>query len=126
MLDCERQLMWALQALAQPATMQLKLFPSFVVVADELALEFEHWQEVAIQQVGKAWSSKQQQAMKALDQMLTEMSASPELWESDDCLEQPQWAAVRQLAQDVLVTFNWPIDLPPLDRTTYVKSSNPG
>src|SRR5512142_3503221 len=36
------QLEWAVRALAQRFVTQMQLYPAFVVVSDELALEFEH------------------------------------------------------------------------------------
>src|SRR6516225_2761064 len=71
MLPAEQQLQWAVQALAQPAEVQPTLFPSFVVVADELALEFDHWRDVADGEVGGSWSPVQRAAVMTLDQLLS-------------------------------------------------------
>jgi hypothetical protein len=38
---CMRRLMLSVQALAQPAEVQLSLLPDFVCKADELALDFD-------------------------------------------------------------------------------------
>ncbi|HEX5726045.1 MAG TPA: hypothetical protein VFX98_11305 [Longimicrobiaceae bacterium] len=121
----EQQLMWAVQALAQPADVQPTLFPPFVVAADELALDFDHWREVAEGAVGASWSQGQRSALAALDRMLAEMSepGEPELWLGDECLRHPQWSEVRQLAQAVLSAFGWPAGLPPEGRAAYVSGS---
>ena len=39
------QLKWSLQALALPADSQLQQFPDFVVITDELMLEFDNWRQ---------------------------------------------------------------------------------
>jgi hypothetical protein len=38
----------SLQALALPATAQVSYFPDFVVKADELVLDFDHWRDCAV------------------------------------------------------------------------------
>ena len=83
--------MWAVQALAQPADVQPTLFPPFVVVADELALEFDHWRRVAEGQAGAPWSPGQRAAVAALDRLLSEMSGpgKPEVWLEPGCLGHP-------------------------------------
>lgn len=118
----EQQLMWAVQALAQPAEVQPTLFPPFAVVADELALEFDHWRRVAERRVGALWSQGQRSALAALDRVLSEMSGpgKPELWLEAGCLRHPRWSEVRQLAQAVLSAFGWPPGLPPESRAVYV------
>ena len=37
------QLKWSLPALALPAEVQLRLFPEFVCIGDELVLDFDNW-----------------------------------------------------------------------------------
>ena len=125
MLPAEQQLQWAVQALAQPAEVQPTLFPSFVVVADELALEFDHWRDVADGEVGGSWSPVQRAAVMTLDQLLSEMSGTgkPELWVGAACLHHPQWSAVRHLASEVLSAFGWSPGRPPLGRAVYIRGT---
>ncbi len=117
----KHQFQWAVQALAQPADVQLTLFPPFVVVADELALDFDNWWKTFESNFGDSCSRQQRQAVVALNQLLDEMSGpeKPELWLGPECLNQPKWTEVRQLAADVLSTFGWPLDAPPLGRALY-------
>ena len=118
----ERQLMWAVQALAQPADVQPALFPPFVVVADELALEFDHWREVAEGSAGEQWSPGQRSTVAALGQALIAMSGPgrPALWSEPGCLSRPEWAEIRRLAGATLIAFAWPADRPPDGRGVYV------
>jgi hypothetical protein len=128
MEQLEERLMWAVQALAQPAELQPRLFPEFVVVADELALEFDHWQQTAKDHVGAGWSETQHTTLTDLDRLLTEMSGPghPELWRGADCLNHPTWAEVRVRARTVLAAFGWSSDAPPADRAVYVPGSRAG
>lgn len=122
MQPSEQQLMWEVQALAQPADMQPTLFPPFVLVADELALEFDHSRRVAEGQAGASWSPGQRAAVAALDRLLCEMSGpgNPELWLDANCLRHPCWSDVRELAQAALFAFGWLEGLPPEGRLVYI------
>ncbi|MBI5368698.1 MAG: hypothetical protein HZA54_16805 [Planctomycetes bacterium] len=122
MKSAEQELLWAVQALAQPADVQPTMFPPIVVVADELALDFDHWYQVSSGQTGTSWSPVQRLALAALDRQLSVMSGvdSPELWLSAGCLEHQQWSEVRRLALGVLAAFGWPPGLPPTERARYV------
>jgi hypothetical protein len=116
-----QQLMWAAQALAQPAEVQPTLFPPFVVVADELALEFYYWRQAAEGRSVGSWSEGQRSALATLDRLLDEMSGDrPELWLDADCLLHPRWSEVRRLARSALSAFGWPMGLPPGHRAVYV------
>jgi hypothetical protein len=116
------KLAWSVRALAQPSVIQKKLFPSFVVVADELALEFEEHYAPTVSAVGDHWSSDQMSKLRALDQKLEAMSGSKkeDLWLSEDSLSHSEWSAVRSLAKEVLLAFGWPTDEPPPSTAIYV------
>ena len=106
-----RHLQWSLQALAQPGEVQFSLFPRFVVVPDELALEFDNWYCTA-RDVTK-FTTEQVAALGALDMKLTSMSASGSPHWTDAALrEDPDWENVRRLARGALQAFGWP-DAPP-------------
>ncbi|WP_438023778.1 hypothetical protein [Sorangium sp. So ce233] len=131
------RLKWSLQALAAPAAEQIRLFPRFVCVADELALDFEE----ALRQVSKAalsdvgeqeeveglqrieeLSPAQREAVDTLDAQLERMSGPEhaEMWTDDALYNRGEWARVRHLAAGALRSIGWPIELPPQDRAIYV------
>ena len=116
------KLVWSVRALAQPASVQRKLFPSFVVVADELALEFEEHYALALAANRDLWSGDQLSKLRSLDHKLEAMSGSKneELWLSDDYLLHAEWSVVRSLAREVLHAFGWPADEPPPSDAIYV------
>lgn len=117
----EQQLQWAVQALAQPAVVQAELFPPFVVVPEELALQFDDWYEFAITSVGASWSFDQRERLAALNRLLDGMSGpdEPELWTDADSLHHERWSEVRSAASAVLIAFGWPSGRPPLGRAFY-------
>lgn len=116
----EQMLRWAVQALVQPAEVQRALFPPFVVVADELALDFHHWWTTFERHYGHELSKEQREACEALDDLLAEMSGpKPELWTDEGCLNHPKWSEVRRLAANVLSAFGWPAEVPPIGRSIY-------
>jgi hypothetical protein len=128
-LETRRQMFeWAVQALAQPAEIQRTLFPSWVVVADELALDFEHWKTTFITYYGHLLSEEQRQAIKVLDDLLDDMSGpgKPELWTDEGCLNHPKWSEVRQLAVNLLRAFGWPLEVPPIGRSIYAQYKEDG
>src|SRR5262245_34979389 len=107
----EQQFRWAVQALVQASDVQPTLFPPFVVVADELALDFDNYRRAYEDHFGEFWSSAERQAIEALDHQLNRMSGDkPHLWSDDGCLNHPQWAEVRRLAHQVLSEFGWLAD----------------
>lgn len=123
--NIQQQFQWAVQALVQPAEVQHALFPPFVVVADELALDFDNWCRAYRAHFGHLLSEDQQEALKALDDLFTEMSGpgKPELWTDEGCLNHPKWSEVRRLAARVLSAFGWAADVPPAGRSIYVRCS---
>lgn len=113
----------SLQALAVPASDQLSLFPDFVCKADELALDFDHWYNVAESHI--KFTPEQTQVLAELDERLSEMSRngslfSEELWTEKGLETSEHWGRVRTLAQTALSEFGWTIEHPPEGRSTYV------
>jgi hypothetical protein len=120
---------WAVQALSQAADVQLSLFPNFVVVADELALDYEE----GYLQLLETWPGKltpiQREAVEKLEAHLLAMSGPnhPHLWTNEGLLSE-QWAECRRLSKRVLEVMEWPLELPPADRGfiyIYIPSGEP-
>lgn len=108
--DFLAELRSSLQALAQPAETQLRLYPDGVVKADELALDFEHWRLCALGRHGCEMSADQRRTLDALDQLLAAMSGVSNAghWTEDALWTDPAWMQVRELAAQALTAFGWP------------------
>jgi hypothetical protein len=113
------RLKWAVQALALPANEQRGLFPSFVWVGDELALDFHECRETALKDY--ALTDDQLSALESLDVTLSKMTAenNMELWDGPG-VDHPRWEEVRETAKDALKRLGWNQDTPPKDRAIYV------
>jgi hypothetical protein len=113
------RLKWAVQALALPANEQRGLFPSFVWVGDELALDFYECRETALKD--HALTDDQLSALESLDVTLSKMTAenNMEFWDGPG-VDHPRWEEVRETAKDALKRLGWNQDTPPKDRAIYV------
>jgi hypothetical protein len=121
----EDDLRHSVQALAQPADEQIALFPDFVVVGDELALDFES----ALERFRADAVSAPAQAVatvNALNAYLEQLSGpqNEDFWLDEARLrEDPRWNQVRQLALAVLEAFGWPNVTPKKNHATYVSET---
>jgi hypothetical protein len=118
------QLKYSLQALAQPVDIQLELFPNFVSIADEMALDLNHWSSVVIQ--NGLITSKQKALLEQLDALLEQMSSvamKDNLWSTNALQEREEWATVRNLVTKILQEFSWTPEKPPVARSQYIRSS---
>ncbi len=115
------QLKWSLQALALPADSQLQQFPDFVVITDELMLEFDNWRQAAAG--AQTFSAEQQTALERLDRLFDQMSdADAADFATEAALrEHPRWQEARDLARRALETFGWSYEIPPKERLVYVR-----
>ena len=120
MESAQQRFKWVLQALAQTPEIQQGLYPGFVEVADELALEHEEalrsWIESGARDLATAG---QLAAVGALDRQLEGMSDPVNaglLWSRDALASRPEWRAVRRLAGAALESLGWPNSPPPRER----------
>jgi hypothetical protein len=116
-----QQFEWAVRALAQDPIGQRDLFPGFVEVADELALEFEERYR-AVRSGTSRLRPDQMQRVEALDAALEAMSGPEhvELWSMEALDHSLEWVHIRDLARQVVQIMGWPEDPPPRDRAIYV------
>jgi hypothetical protein len=107
---------WALQALAQPADVQIQLYPNFVCVADELALEYNVFLVAVLVNHSQQFSSTQVQTLQSLDAFLNQMSGSENKshWTNDALRNDGKWAQVRILAEEALNELGWTKSVPPI------------
>lgn len=108
----------SLQALAAPADVQIGLFPEFVVVADELALDLQNWSGVAVQ---GSIADERKSALRRLDQELSELGKHKGLWSLDALKHSQEWERVRIHAQTTLEAFGWEAAIPPSYRHEFVR-----
>ena len=74
----------SLQLLACPAEVQLNLLPSFVCKADELALGFNQWRLVAVDNFRSELTASQLSCLDAIDGSLSELTnMGSEHWTDD-------------------------------------------
>jgi hypothetical protein len=121
-MDGTVKLRRSVQALAQPAAVMIRLFPGFVCVGDELALEFEEGLREA-RAAGLAESPTAREALQALDAYLAVLSGPPneEFWlEPESLRTDERWETIRSLARATLLAFGWPDATPELNGAIYV------
>ena len=119
--------MFALQALAADADLQLARFPDFVCKPDELALDFDDALLLvrSCQQIELA--PEQARALAAVDALLARMSgaANAALWTEAALRERVEWAEVRAAAAAALLALGYPIEPPPPTDNIYVPGPRP-
>ena len=115
------QLERAVLALAQPAEVQLSLFPDFVCKPDELALDFE---DGLYELVGHEHeiTSEQRAALDALDKVVTDMSGeeNASFWTEEALRSHPTWEQIRSAAKAVVAAFGWELRRPPPSGAIYI------
>ncbi|WP_371227039.1 hypothetical protein [Roseovarius sp. 2305UL8-3] len=113
-------LIWCLRALAQNAAVQKELYPPFVLVADELILDF-HDQFLTCTQA----FLDQHPQITALDALIDSKGGIPEFW-TDEALERSQfWSEIRELARSILVKHDLSTFAPHPSTGTYVAAKTP-
>lgn len=105
--------MWFAQAIAQPANIQVQLFPEYAEVADELALGWEQ----ALEELPSAHTTlteSQLEAIAKLDSYMASVSGpeNAHVWEMEALFDAPEWCILRQLAVDLLEKMHWVLERP--------------
>lgn len=110
---------WITQSFAQPYDVQKRLFPDFVNVADQLAVEWE----IALDEIDNSQLSDcQKQAFKALDDYMLSISGPTNLkyWNDDALCHSDEWNKMRKLAKAILDVMGWDNTVPPESGAIYV------
>ena len=102
------QLQRAVVALAQPADIQLSLFPDFVCKAGELARDFEDGLYEMVGHEGE-FSDQQRAAIDALDKLISSKSGErhASFWTDTAVREHPIWEEIRTAAKLAAATLEW-------------------
>jgi hypothetical protein len=115
------QLQRAVLALAQPADVQLSLFPDFVCKEDELALDFEDGLHELVGHEDEI-TGEQRAAVEALDKIITGMSGkqNASFWTEKALRSHPTWDEIRSAAKAVIAAFGWELRCPPPSGAIYI------
>jgi len=114
------QLKWSIQALSLEADGQLASFPDFVVVTDELLLEYDHWYSLATGNYPDIFSDEQLKILKNISSFFEALPREDLNLSIEDELRTNQfWKDLRILAHEALQKFNWTSEIPPYDRSAY-------
>jgi hypothetical protein len=108
------QLKWITQAIAQPYEIQKRLFPDFVCVADELALEWES----ALDSLHSSFDNNtltcdQKAAIENLDNYIVSISGFEQHWCDEALCHGLEWRKIRDMAYHILVKMGWEREAPP-------------
>jgi hypothetical protein len=121
------RLKFAVQAITQPFEIQKQLFPEFVCVADELALEWEMAMDDLRFQSGNVLTENQKSAIENLDKYMESISGSAHIqyWCDEALHYSLEWKTMRKLAYKILVEMGWKQEIPPIitDRI-YIANNN--
>jgi len=110
---------WSLRALAQNANTQRELYPQFVLVPNELALDFDDALKAEPQQFCGLNPD-----LVALDILFDSKSGRAEYW-TDDALEQSEfWAEIRLLAKQALENRELSVAAPNTTASKYIHGSD--
>lgn len=105
---------WYVRAMAQPSEVQMGLFPSFVAVADELALG---WEETMCCYLNSAQTlgAAQIESIKQLDAYLDSISGQhhAETWTTEALAHALEWKIIRRMAKEILFEMKWDDIAPP-------------
>jgi hypothetical protein len=118
--------MEALQLLACPASVQIQSLPSFVCVTDELALDFNHWQDTLIGNFGSELTRGQIEILTAINENFSHLSRcgsqyKEEFWTDDALRNSADWTQIRAMASEALSRFGWREAEPPSRASEFVK-----
>ena len=108
-----KQLKYVVRMASFPAYIQIESFPSQVVVADEIAIDFDNWCRWALQGAdAPPLTEEQRSSLIALNSRLDRMSGehNAELWTDEALRYNSEWDDVRNDARRILDAFGWSID----------------
>src|SRR5262245_19050749 len=107
------QLKNVVRVAALPAYRQVESFPDGVVVADEIALDFDSHCKWALEGYkAPNLTAEQRSSLISLDALLSRMSDehNEDLWTEDALRSLPEWDEVRDKAEKILDAFGWSIE----------------
>ena len=117
-----QRLKHSLQALALPDQQQAQLFPTSVVVTNELVLDFDHWQSCTVGNYRTELTESQLRSLTNLNDKID--NADQSVWREDALGSHLFWIELRELAIRALEAFGWPLAVPPSYKHEFVLGEN--
>ncbi len=116
------QLKYSIQVLSLEADDQIAYFPDFVVVTDELLLEFDNWRDIAITNFPEYFSKNQISILHKIDKFIDDIPAENQMITIEEELRKDDfWKELRILAKEALRIFGWKSEIPPNDTIIYIE-----
>lgn len=113
------KLEWVTRAFMQSSDTQMSLFPDFVNVADQLAVEWE----IALDDISyELLSIEQSSAIKEFDDYMLSISGPDNVryWNNEALSSSIEWEKMRVLARKVVGSMEWSETPPPNDNAIYI------
>ena len=123
MVKIMNKLKWITQVIALPYETQKSLFPDFVNVADEIAIEWEMaLDELNDSNVASFITFQQRALINKLDDYILSISGSNNIqyWNNDALCKSPEWQKMREMAMDILSIMKWEKIIPPKSDAIYI------
>jgi len=113
---------WITQAFAQDSDVQKSLFPDFVNVADELAIEWE----IALDDVNEnaELTEEQRLVIRVLDDYMLSISGPVNIqyWNNYALCHSTEWRNMREMARNILNIMGWEFIAPPKSNAIYINN----
>lgn len=113
------KLEWITRSFMQPSGIQISLFPDFINVAEQLAVEWE----IALDDIiYELLSVEQRSVIKEFDDYILSISGSEymQLWNNDALLSSIEWEKMRALARKIVIIMGWSEIPPSYDNAIYI------
>lgn len=86
----------ALQHLACAPDVQIRLLPPFVVPADELALNFDHWRKTFVDNYHSELTEEQLASLDVIDEKFGAFEKGSGFWSDEALRNSPGWETIRR------------------------------
>lgn len=123
------KLVQALRLLAAPPEQLRQLFPDFVDIPDELALELDHWLVFGVHFVSQGLiSGEQLHDMQSIDDVFGAFSGKQhsEFWTMEAVSSSEVWEQLRQKAKSILASMGVAAHINHIEGITYVQGKRDG
>lgn len=117
------RLIEVLKLMACSAGEQKAALPSFVAIADEIALLFgDELRLVEAHGATSALDFETRRQLRMLDGQLEQMSGKPEHWSNEALESDPEWQRIRESARAILSRLGKAVGKPTLNWLNFVES----